>query len=134
MSSRTENENYKMVTMYVTYSGDANAPFDRGCWIDSHLPLVRECWEPHGLVSVARFFPSGEGKGLVALVASPWLGPLSHSLAGGAETSPGDGRTFSTKSLLPLVLSVNGQRENLPRSAQASVRRTSRPRRRAPST
>ena len=56
-----------MITMYVTYSGDTDAPFDREYWIDSHLPLVRECWEPHGLVSVAGFFPSGEGKGLVAI-------------------------------------------------------------------
>ena len=56
-----------MVTMYVTYSGDTDVPFDRGYWIDSHLPLVQECWEPHGLVSVAGFFPSGEGRGLVAI-------------------------------------------------------------------
>ena len=56
-----------MITMYVTYSGDAAAPFDRAYWIDSHLPLVRECWEPHGLVSVAGFFPSGDGRGLVAI-------------------------------------------------------------------
>ncbi len=56
-----------MVTIYVTYSGDPAAPFDRGYWIDSHLPLVRECWEPHGLVSVAGFFPSGDGEGTVAI-------------------------------------------------------------------
>ena len=56
-----------MVTMYVTYSGETDAPFDRSYWIDSHLPLVRECWEPHGLVSVAGFFPSGEGRGLIAI-------------------------------------------------------------------
>lgn len=53
--------------MYVTYSGNADARFDRDYWVDSHLPLVRECWEPHGLVSVAGFFPSGEGRGLVAI-------------------------------------------------------------------
>lgn len=53
--------------MYVTYSGDADARFDRDYWIDSHLPLVRKCWGPHGLVSVAGFFPSGEGRGLVAI-------------------------------------------------------------------
>ena len=59
-----------MVTMYVTYSGDADAPFDRDYWVDSHLPLVRKCWESHGLVSVAGFFPSGEGKGLIAIAPS----------------------------------------------------------------
>ena len=56
-----------MVTMYVTYAGDTDAAFDRDYWIDSHLPLVRACWGPHGLVSVAGFFPSGDGCGLVAV-------------------------------------------------------------------
>ena len=56
-----------MVTMYVTYSGEPDTRFDRGYWIDSHLPLVRECWALHGLVSVAGFFPSGEGGGLTAI-------------------------------------------------------------------
>ena len=56
-----------MVTIYVTYSGEADARFDRGYWIDSHLPLVRECWGPHGLVSIAGFFPSGDGRGLIAI-------------------------------------------------------------------
>lgn len=56
-----------MVTMYVTYAGDADTPFDRDHWIGVHLPLVRECWGPHGLLSVAGFFPSGDGGGLIAI-------------------------------------------------------------------
>ena len=56
-----------MITMYVTYAGDAGTRFDRGHWIDVHLPLVRECWGPHGLVSVAGFFPEGDGGGLIAV-------------------------------------------------------------------
>ncbi len=56
-----------MITMYVTYAGNADTPFDRGHWIDVHLPLVREAWGPHGLVSVAGFFPSGDGGGLIAI-------------------------------------------------------------------
>ncbi len=55
------------VTMYVTYAGAADAPFDRDYWLHSHLPLVRECWGPHGLISAAGFFPSGDGGGLVAI-------------------------------------------------------------------
>ncbi len=65
-ASWTKNENNpnptKMVTMYVTYSGDADTSFDRDYWIDSHLPLVRECWEPYGLVSVAGFSRPVRGK------------------------------------------------------------------------
>ena len=56
-----------MITMYVTYAGDAKTPFDRDHWINVHLPLVRECWGPHGLVSAAAFFPFGESGGLIAI-------------------------------------------------------------------
>ena len=31
-----------MITMYVTYAGAADTPFDRDHWINVHLPLVRE--------------------------------------------------------------------------------------------
>ena len=55
------------VTMYVTYPGDASAPFDRDYWIHSHLPLVMECWGPYGLLSAVGFFPSVDGGGLVAI-------------------------------------------------------------------
>ena len=56
-----------MITMYVTYPGDEDTPFDRDHWINVHLPLVRECWGPHGLVSATGFFPEGDGDGLVAI-------------------------------------------------------------------
>ena len=56
-----------MITLYVTYAGDADTLFDRGHWINVHLPLVRECWGPHGLVSVSGFFPQGDGGGLIAI-------------------------------------------------------------------
>ncbi len=56
-----------MITMYVTYAGDADTPFDRDHWISVHLPLVRECWGPHGLVSASGFFPEGDGGGLIAI-------------------------------------------------------------------
>ena len=56
-----------MVTMYVTYAGDAGTRFDREHWINAHLPLVRGAWEPHGLISTAGFFPVGDGSGLIAI-------------------------------------------------------------------
>lgn len=53
--------------MYVTYAGDVDTAFDRDYWINVHLPLVREAWEPHGLMSAAGFFPAGDGGGLIAI-------------------------------------------------------------------
>ncbi len=53
--------------MYVTYAGDAGTQFDRDHWINIHLPLVREAWGPHGLLSAGGFFPSGDGGGLIAI-------------------------------------------------------------------
>ena len=35
-----------VITMYVTYAGDAGTNFDRDDWINVHLPLVRGAWEP----------------------------------------------------------------------------------------
>ena len=58
------------ITMYVTYAGDTHTPFNRDHGINVHLPLVRECWGPHGLVSAAAFFPSGDGGGLIAICPS----------------------------------------------------------------
>lgn len=55
------------VVMYVTYEGPADARFDRTYWLDRHFPLVREAWGPHGMESLAGFFPEGGGAGVVAI-------------------------------------------------------------------
>ena len=56
-----------MITMYVTYAGDAGTPFNREHWVDVHMPLVREAWGPYGLLSATAFFPAGDGGGLIAI-------------------------------------------------------------------
>jgi uncharacterized protein (TIGR02118 family) len=56
-----------MITMLVTYAGDARTPFDREHWINVHFPLVRESWGPYGLVSAGGFFPQGDGAGMIAV-------------------------------------------------------------------
>ena len=53
--------------MYVTYAGDEHTAFDRDHWLSVHFPLVRECWGPHGLLSVSGFFPQNGGGGLIAI-------------------------------------------------------------------
>ena len=55
--------------MYVTYAGEMDTPFDRHHWIDVHLPMVRECWRPHGLERAGGFFPDGDDAGLIAICA-----------------------------------------------------------------
>ena len=56
-----------MITMYVTYAGNSDTPFDREHWINVHLPLVRECWGPYGLERVGGFFPHDDSGGLIAI-------------------------------------------------------------------
>ena len=70
-----------MITMYVTYAGNADTPFDRDHWINVHLPLVRECWGPHGLVSVSGFFPEGDGGGLIAIAPTVFRDEASMNAA-----------------------------------------------------
>ena len=56
-----------MVTLYVTYAGDASVHFDREYWINTHLPLVRETWGPFGMIGTGGYFPSGDGAGFIAI-------------------------------------------------------------------
>ena len=56
-----------MTIIYVTYPGGDGTRFDRDTYVRSHLPLVMASWQRHGLVSVAAFFPAGDGAGTVAI-------------------------------------------------------------------
>ncbi|BAK83867.1 EthD family reductase [Komagataeibacter medellinensis] len=47
-----------MMTMYVTYTADHTASFDRDYYVGHHIPLVMELWQPMGLKSATAFFPS----------------------------------------------------------------------------
>ncbi|SFI58407.1 EthD family reductase [Caulobacter sp. UNC279MFTsu5.1] len=58
-----------MITMFVTYAGNAETPFNREHWIKVHMPLVRQCWGPYGLERVDGFFPGDDGVGLIAVAA-----------------------------------------------------------------
>ncbi len=56
-----------MITMYVTYDGDAATPFDREYYVQHHLPLVMECWGPLGLESCAAFWPAVVSEGTICI-------------------------------------------------------------------
>lgn len=44
-------------TIYVTYSGTETDRFDRAYYVETHVPLVIDAWEPSGLLSCVAFFP-----------------------------------------------------------------------------
>ncbi len=56
-----------MKTVFVTYVGDSSTRFDRHYYVKKHLPLVTAAWAPHGLESIAAFFPTGTGEGTIAV-------------------------------------------------------------------
>lgn len=53
--------------IYVTYQGDSGTRFDRGYYIETHLPLVMKAWQRHGLESATAFFPDPLRKGTIAV-------------------------------------------------------------------
>ena len=53
--------------IYVTYQGTPETRFDRGYYIDTHLPLVMKAWQQYGLESTASFFPTVAQSGTIAL-------------------------------------------------------------------
>ncbi|RYE23140.1 MAG: EthD family reductase [Sphingobacteriaceae bacterium] len=55
------------VTIYITYSGNSGAKFDREYYLTQHLPLVMKSWTRYGLRSATALFPSGEGTSIVAV-------------------------------------------------------------------
>ena len=58
-----------MTTIFVTYPGDETTRFDREYYVEKHLPLVTAAWGPHGMQSIAAFFPVGAGEGTIAVCA-----------------------------------------------------------------
>jgi uncharacterized protein (TIGR02118 family) len=93
-----------MITMYVTYAGDADTPFNREHWINVHFPLVRECWGPYGLERAAGFFPQGDNAGLIAVAACVFRDKAAMEAALG---SPETARVMAD---VDLVTAVKPQR------------------------
>ena len=58
-----------MQMLYVTYPGGPETHFDRGYYMETHLPLVLESWRKYGLQTIAAFFPDGTGEGTIAICA-----------------------------------------------------------------
>jgi uncharacterized protein (TIGR02118 family) len=78
-----------MITIYVTYSGDAATRFDREYYVRRHLPLVREGWAAHGLASAAGFFPAEDGPGIIALCVCTFRDVAAWEAAFRSPQTPG---------------------------------------------
>ena len=77
-----------MITMYVTYSGDAATRFDRDYYVQHHLPLVMECWGPLGLESCAAFWPAMTGQGTICICECRFRDREALRAALGAPETP----------------------------------------------
>ena len=77
-----------MTTLLVTYAGDANTRFDRDYYANTHLPLVREAWGPHGLETIAAFFPAGDGAGTIAVCVCGFRDEAAMNGALGSSQTP----------------------------------------------
>ncbi|RUT25203.1 EthD family reductase [Asaia sp. W19] len=53
--------------LFVIYRGASDDRFDREYYGAHHLPLVRGAFAPHGLVSLAAFYPAQDNPGTIAL-------------------------------------------------------------------
>lgn len=54
-------------TIYVTYQGTPETRFDRGFYVETHLPLVLKAWQQYGLEGIAAFFPATAHSGTIAI-------------------------------------------------------------------
>ena len=55
------------VVIYVTYQGTPDTRFDRAFYVEHHLPLVMQAWQPYGLDSAVAFFPAVGQTGTIAI-------------------------------------------------------------------
>ena len=77
-----------MTTLFVTYPGDARTRFDREYYVRQHLPLVKEAWGPHGLETIAAFFPAGDGAGTIAVCVCGFRDEAAMRSAVGSAQTP----------------------------------------------
>ena len=77
-----------MTILFVTYPSGGATRFDRAYYLSRHLPLVREAWEPHGMSSIAAFFPEGDGAGTMAVAVCEFPDEAAVRAALGSAESP----------------------------------------------
>lgn len=55
------------VRIFVFYTSQPGATFDRNYYVDRHLPIVMKAWKQYGLISAQAFFPSENASGTLAM-------------------------------------------------------------------
>ena len=77
-----------MITMYVTYPGDAGTRFDRDYYVRYHVPLVMACWGPLGLESCGAFWPADADAGTIAIAECKFRDEASVRAALASSDTP----------------------------------------------
>lgn len=49
-----------MHKIIVVCEGNEKNRFNRDYYVNNHLPLALECWEPYGLINAEAFYPAAE--------------------------------------------------------------------------
>ncbi|MCM5704435.1 EthD family reductase [Larsenimonas salina] len=97
-------------TLYIVYSGQADARFDQDYYLEHHLPKVREAWKATGLTRVSVLFSASLGQNeagtiaiaeavfknedaLQACLDAPGTGALMGDVANFTDIEPGLYRT-----------------------------------------
>ncbi|CDG39673.1 MULTISPECIES: EthD family reductase [Asaia] len=80
--------------LYVIYRGDPADRFDRAYYSEHHLPLVRDAFTPHGLVSLAAFYPAQHAPGTIALCECRFI------------DAPSIGRAFGSPEAAPVMADI----------------------------
>lgn len=57
-------------------------------YVQKHLPLVNEAWEPLGMESIGAFFPSGDGGGIIAVCVMQFRDSVAITDATKSSASP----------------------------------------------
>jgi len=90
-----------MTILMVSYPQHDGARFDRDYYVSTHLPLVREKWSGHGLLSAGALLPNGDASvagvallefssdaAIDAALASPEAGPVFADLPNFTDIEP----------------------------------------------
>ena len=75
--------------LLVSYPATTGARFDRDYYIATHLPLVREKWDPHGLIEAMALFPDDDKPTHVAVALLTFRDGAARDAALGSDEAAG---------------------------------------------
>lgn len=94
--------------LMVSYAAGEGATFDRAYYVDTHMPLVKDKWGPHGLTGAQAYFPEGDSGTLAVAILTFRDAAARDAALGSPEAGPvfGDVPNFTNVQPTPTMLSV----------------------------